>query len=297
MARNFYDLPPFSMLTSFEASARKLSIKKAASELNVTPGAVSHQVKALETDLGRALFTRVHRGVELTREGKLLFETLNRDFSDISATLRQLRRTEDDNSVTIAVTTAVSSLWLTPRLAKFWKDHNAIPINQHVADKPEISGSLVDLKIRYGVRDKDNSNQFPLFRDCLVPVCSENFALANPVETLEDLAILPLIHQDFNENGWTTWQSWFDTLGFHGPIATGMRVNNYIIALQAARENAGLMLGWRRLIKPLLDEGGLVVLSPFELVEGSIFFVEVTNPENMTGNTKTVLDWLLHTID
>ncbi len=296
MARNFYDLPPFATLISFEASARNASFKKAAVELNVTPGAISHQIKALEAELGRPLFTRIHRGVQLTREGSLLFETLGRSFSDVSATMRQLRRTEEDHSVTIAVTTAVSSLWLTPKLSAFWKDHNAIPINQHVADTPRISESLVDLRIRYGVIDKDNPNQFPLFSDCLVPVCSRNFAEAHSVETLDDLARLSLIHQDLTENRWTTWRTWFDDLGYREPISTGIRVNNYIIALQAARDDAGLMLGWKRLIQPLLDEGALITLDSFELYENSMFYVEVTNPETMTGNAKIVLDWLLGTI-
>lgn len=293
MAYPFYDLPSFSMLVAFEASARNASFKRAAVELNVTPGAISHQVKALETHLGRALFVRVHRGVRLNPEGTLLFEAVGRGFSEMSTVMRQLRRPEEDRSVTIAVTTAVSSLWLTPKLAGFWRDHAAIPINQHVADTPRISGSLVDLRIRYGVMDAANPAQFPLFDDRLVPVCSPDFARRHASDSLADLAQLPLIHQDLNDNGWTTWRTWFDALGFRGPIAPGMRVNNYTIALQAARDDAGLMLGWRRLVKPLLDEGALVPFGAFELVEDSIFFVEVTNPDGMTDDARTVLDWLL----
>ncbi|MCX8955411.1 LysR family transcriptional regulator, partial [Ruegeria sp. NA] len=70
MSRRHYNLPPLTTLSAFEAAARHLSFKEAASELSVTPGAVSHQIKALESELGAALFVRKHRGVELTEDGQ-----------------------------------------------------------------------------------------------------------------------------------------------------------------------------------------------------------------------------------
>lgn len=130
MARRYYNLPPLNTLASFECAARNLSIKDAAQELNVTPGAVSHQIKALEGELGTALFERKHRGIGLTENGQRLFASLQRSFSDVSSTLSHVRRTSFDLSVTIAATTAVSSLWLTPRLSRFWKEHGNIPVNQ-----------------------------------------------------------------------------------------------------------------------------------------------------------------------
>ena len=92
MARKHYDLPPLTTLATFEITARRLSFKHVASELNVTPGAVSHQIKALESELGFSLFQRRHRGVALTQQGALLFHALEGSFIRISTVLNRLRR-------------------------------------------------------------------------------------------------------------------------------------------------------------------------------------------------------------
>ena len=84
MARKHYNLPPLTTLTAFEAAARHRSFKLAAMELNVTPGAVSHQIKDLEGDLGVQLFERQHRSVELTTHGVMLFAVLERSFKRLS---------------------------------------------------------------------------------------------------------------------------------------------------------------------------------------------------------------------
>ncbi|MFD1378076.1 LysR family transcriptional regulator [Fodinicurvata halophila] len=90
MSRRVYDLPPLTALAAFETAARHLSFKNAAVELNVTPGAVSHQIRALEEELGASLFVRRHRGVDLTEEGDRLFSTLAESFVRISQRLREI---------------------------------------------------------------------------------------------------------------------------------------------------------------------------------------------------------------
>jgi DNA-binding transcriptional LysR family regulator len=81
MARRYYNLPPLTTLAAFEAAARHRSFKEAAQELSVTPAAVSHQIKALEADLGAPLFRRRHRAVELTADGEALFQVLAASFA------------------------------------------------------------------------------------------------------------------------------------------------------------------------------------------------------------------------
>ena len=147
MTRRHYSLPPLTTLSSFEAAARKLSFKDAATELNVTPGAVSHQIKALEGELGVALFDRKHRGVDLTPHGLKLFHSLERSFLDISRVLAQIQRSAEDTSVSVAATTAVSSLWLTPRITRFWKEHGNVAVNQVVSDGAGRHGTTTDLRI------------------------------------------------------------------------------------------------------------------------------------------------------
>ncbi|MBT5983603.1 MAG: LysR family transcriptional regulator, partial [Thiotrichales bacterium] len=140
MSRRYYKLPPLTSLATFETAARHKSFKGAAEELGVTPGAVSHQIKFLETELGLSLFDRKHHGNNLTDHGESLFAVLQSSFTAISSTLANLKRSASDKEVIISATTAVSFLWLPPRLAQFWKQHPEIPVNQHVTDNPDSQG-------------------------------------------------------------------------------------------------------------------------------------------------------------
>ena len=150
MARAFYDLPPMTTLVAFEAAARHGSFKTAAAELNVTPGAVSRQIKALEGELGGALFERVQRGVMLTEDGQDLFTAVQGAFSAMSRSLAQIKRADTERAITVAATTAVSALWLTPRVTRFWRERPEIRVNQIVSDA-RVEGSGPDLIIEYGL--------------------------------------------------------------------------------------------------------------------------------------------------
>src|SRR5699024_8208501 len=114
---------------------RHLSFKDAAQELSVTPGAVSHQIRALEGDLGTALFRRGHRSVELTDEGEALFEVLSMAFSKISGRLRAIRARRAGAAVTVGSTSAVAALWLSPSLIRFWRAFPDMNVTQLVQDR------------------------------------------------------------------------------------------------------------------------------------------------------------------
>ena len=296
MARRHYNLPPLTTLAAFEAAARHLSFKDAAQELNVTPGAVSHQIKALEAELGTKLFLRQHRGVVLTDGGEALSNTLQSGFSDISATLAQLRRAGDDPTVTIAATTAVSSLWLTPRLARFWKEFQGIPVNQVVSDGLPKLNDQIELQLCYGKTAGDECVYAELFRDELVPLCSPELAEATTDTSLSALAQQPLIHLDFPSHRWTTWDSWFEDCGHMGPVADGVRVNNYTIALQAAREGAGVVLGWKRLVSPLLERGALVPLGAHSVPSPAGFHIASAPLPSLSRNARILRQWLLDSL-
>ncbi len=278
-----------SALVAFEAAARHVSFTQAAQELNVTPGAISHQVKALEGELECRLFQRHHRGVTLTETGAYLLVALQRGFEHMADATAQLRRRASTASVTIGVTTAVSSLWLTPRLAEFWKTHGDVSVAQIVSDT-DAAPAQCDLSIHYGVAPRDGTASRMLFRDRLMALGSPDFARAHRIGGLADLAAIPLIHFDTPVSGWTDWQGWLRALGYHGPIRQGHRVNNYLIALQAARDDMGAVLGWVALTRPLLDKGQLVALLPEEVVPQEAFHVTLRN--QTSPRARLVHDWL-----
>jgi DNA-binding transcriptional LysR family regulator len=277
-------------LVAFEAAARHEGFKAAAQELNVTPAAVSHQVKALEAELGCALFRRHHRGVNLTETGAYLVVALQRGFETMADAVDQLRKRSDRASVTIRVTTAVSSLWLTPKLAQFWKSHGDISVAQIVSDTDPFAQDC-DLSIHYGDMSRDTGTRSLLFHDRIMALASPGFAAANPVGSPEDLAGLPLIHFESGVTDWTDWQGWFRALGYAGPVKASHRVNNYVIALQAARDDMGAVLGWVGLTHSYIDRGLLVPLLPLEVETGEDFYVKLH--AHATDRARLFHDWLV----
>ena len=239
MSRRFYNLPPLTSLAALEAAARHLSFKRAAEELNVTPGAISHQVRALETEIGTKLFNRVHRGVELTEAGEHLFRTVRAAFQDISNRTDALRNQTVRSGVTVGATTAMSALWLTPALSQFWREHPDVRVNQVVSDTLEFGAVQPELVISYGAHRASNYTGTPLFRDTLRPVCAPALAERHAPRSIEDLAAMPLIHLDAPDRRWTSWALWFEEQGYNGPLRRGIVVNNYMIALQAAEDGSG----------------------------------------------------------
>lgn len=280
---------PMRALVSFEAAARLESFKAAATELNVTPAAVSHQIKALERDLRTPLFLRQHRGVELTENGAYLLVAVQGGFEQVNQALFQLKSQHNRSAVTIHSTTAVSSLWLTPRLAEFWKTHESISVSQVVSDT-DRNASKCDLSIHYGNMSEDPNDCIPLFRDSISALCSPEFARKHPASTIEDLAKIPLIQLHMAENHWTTWEQWAEALGYSGPLNMSHFVNNYVIALQAARDGMGAVLGWEGLTSELTATGRLVRLLPDTLPSPLDFYVVRHNHDS--SQVDRVVNWL-----
>ncbi|MBM19053.1 MAG: LysR family transcriptional regulator [Stappia sp.] len=285
-----YDFSSMTALVCFEAAARSSSFKKAAQELNVTPAAISHQIKALETDLGCSLFLRQHRGVELTEKGAFLFIAAQRGFEGISDALAHIRDRPETVDVTIGTSTAFSALWLTPKITAFWKIHPEITVSQIISDVPGMTARC-DLSIHYGGTQESGADHRELFRDMIVALGTKRFAADFAISTLEDLHKAPLIHASGKETGWTTWDDWFAALGHGEPKRRRLHVNNYMIALQAAQDDVGAVLGWDGLVGDLMREGRLVKLVADSIPSPSPFELRV-HPR-ATSRARLFADWLV----
>ncbi len=294
MARRHYNLPPLTALATFEAAARHGSFKQAAAELNVTPGAVSHQIKALEQDLGLALFERRAQGILLTPDGSELQQVLARSFRQTAAVLDRLRRSARPFGVTIGSTTAMAALWLMPKITAFWRSHPDLRVSQHASDLETGPGlPPMDLRIRYGRGVWPEEEAALLFADEVLPLCSPDFAKRAGCPTLEELASLPLIHMQSEQGSWTTWRDWFAVLGHDGAIDRSLVVNNYMIALQAAQDGNGVCLGWRNLTRPLLDRGLLQPLTALSIVSPGSFYLTWPKDVPLVAEAATLRDWLI----
>ena len=146
-------LPPLTALRAFEAAARHMSFAKAADELNVTPAALSFQIKSLEEHLGQPVFHRLNRAVELTEIGALLTPGLESGFSEIASAWSRVRRFADQTILTVTAGPAFTALWLAPRLFTFAADHPDIELRFSASLKlVDFDRDDVDLAIRFGPR-------------------------------------------------------------------------------------------------------------------------------------------------
>lgn len=286
--RSPYDFASMTALICFEAAARNASFKTAAQEMNVTPAAVSHQIKALEQELGCALFIRRHRGVELTEKGAFLLVALQRGFETISDTVSRLRDRPDVVDVTIRTTTAVSALWLTPKITAFWKIHPDITVSQVISDVA-TSVSRHDLSIGYAFPGDDSDEWREIFRDRILAYGTPRFAAEHGIAGIGDLLRAPLIHM-IDDNAWTSWTDWFHELGHPAPSGRGLLVNNHMIALQAAEDDAGAVLGWEGLMARVLQGGRLVNLVPDSIASPAAFCLRL-NPR-ASAQARLFADWL-----
>ncbi|MFT5505937.1 MAG: LysR family glycine cleavage system transcriptional activator, partial [Gammaproteobacteria bacterium] len=262
MARRYYQLPSLTGINSFDACARHKSFTGAAAELGVTLGAVSRQIKALESELDQKLFHRRQRGVELTSEGEELFIVVSEGFQNIGNLCQSFKLRHQLSDVTLAGTTAFVSLWLMPRLSDFWLTHQDITLNHSISDNPVDNAYLnADIRIRYGNGNWPKEVSEKLFTDVIYPVCGLEFAKNNPVSNLNEMIDLPLLSLQSLDMAWTGWDGWFAYWQVNDQSAHFRRFNNYVVTLQAAQDNQGIALGWHSQVKDLIRKRKLCRLT------------------------------------
>src|SRR5580692_5226428 len=149
--RSTTHLPPLSALRAFEAAARLQSFSKAADELNVTPAAISHQIHALEEDLGVSLFNRRNRAVALTASARVLLPGLTEAFAGIQASVRRLRAHNDTGTLNVTASPSFAGKWLVQRLHRFQESSPEIDVRISATDEiVDLTRGDFDIAIRYG---------------------------------------------------------------------------------------------------------------------------------------------------
>lgn len=298
MTSRFYGLPSLTALAVFEAAARHQSLKDAASELNVTAGAVSHQIKALEQEISVDLFRRVHRGVELTREGEELYAVLARSFNQTAIVLERLRAGERVAVVTIGATTAVAAMWLLPRITSFWSEHPRVRINHRISDAPfDLKRADVELAVRYGRGNWPGEESDKLFDDEIIAVCSPDFAARHQGIDAIAMPDLSLVQMETVNRNWTTWAEWFRFHKLESGRLIGPRFDNYSIAMQAAADGVGVALCWKHLTGEYLASGKLVQFTDLSMPAPGSFYLTWNSHETLSDSAIQIRDWLLKTAD
>jgi len=297
-------LPSLNALRAFEAAARHLSLTKAARELHVTPAAVSHQLKALEADLGVSLLRRVKGEFVLTETAQTVRPVLSAGFDRIAEAVRRLRADEALRFLTISVSPTFAANWLVRRLGAFNAAFPEIDVRLQTTNEiTDFARDGVDIAIRFGAGDYPGLHTIRLFDEEIFPVCSP--ALLDrgpPLVHPADLAAHTLLHVEWS---WAMtrgepldWQMWLHAAGADEVDATrGPRFSYTSFALQAAADGQGLALGSEALAGDDLAAGRLVC--PFDVVLPVNFAYYLVYPEDTADRPKIAnfRHWILAEID
>ena len=275
-------LPPLSALRAFEAAARHMSFTKAADELHVTPAAISHQIHALEQDLGVRLFHRGNRSIELTTSAQVLLPGLSEAFAGIQSSVRRLRAHNDTGTLTVTASPSIAGKWLVLRLHRFQERHPEVDVRISATDEVvDLTRGDFDIAIRYGRGVYPGLEVELLFTNEVFPACSPQLLAAGPpLQTPEDLSRHTLIHDQAAERDplVPTWPMWLKAAGVKNvPAGAGLTFNSMSLALDAAIAGQGVVLAYSTIAAADLAAGRLVRLFSLALPDQFAYYI-VTAP-------------------
>ena len=257
------NLPPLDALRVFESAARLGSFNAAAAELNLTPSAVSHRIRALEDVLRVPLFERAHRRVALTPEGARYAVSVADALAILRSATRRLSANRADGPLSMTLSPAFALRWLLPRLTRFQQRHPEIELRfVSSSDLHDFRSGDLDMAVRYGRGDWPGLEAERLMALDATAVCSPEVAATGPpLDAPADVAHRVRIHV---ENRPDDWRMWLLAAGVEGvDPAAGPVFESVPVALEAALNHIGLVIADRQVIARDLEDGRLV--EPFDV--------------------------------
>jgi LysR family glycine cleavage system transcriptional activator len=285
-------LPPLNALRAFEAAARHESFTRAAEELCVTQGAVSHQVKALEAELGIKLFNRERQRLVITEAGREYLTVLRDSFDRIALGTERLLQRQKAGVLTVSTSPDFAAKWLVHRLGRFAEAHPEIDLRvsatlHHV----DFAREDVDVAVRHGDGNWPGLDAVRLAPEELFAVCSPKLlAGRSRLKKPADLLKLPLLHLDDRR----IWSKWFDAAGVaHPELTQGPILNRVSMVIDAAVDGQGVALARTTLAAHDLISGRLV--RPFDVTLRTAKTYWIVCPKATAALPKIALfrDWLL----
>jgi LysR family glycine cleavage system transcriptional activator len=291
-------LPSLNGLRAFEAAARHLSFTVAASELNVTQTAISHQIRRLEQELGIRLFVRQNRALALTPEAKDYLPGVRAAFNDLRLATDRLMRKDDDHVLTVSTLASLAAKWLLPRLSAFQEAHPGIDVRITTSTAlVDFRTGDVDAAIRYGRGHWPGLRADWLTADELFPVCSPALLAGNrPLRSPEDLRDHVLLH---TSNIYTDdWRLWLTAAGLPTNLSThpGVTFDLIFMTVQAAIDGIGVAMGRTSYVEDDIAKGRLVV--PFKIALPADAGFYLVSPEAGADSPKlrAFRQWLIASV-
>ncbi|SAK42333.1 DNA-binding transcriptional activator GcvA [Caballeronia fortuita] len=251
-------LPALNALRAFEAAARHESFSRAADELFVTHGAVSHQIRALESELGVSLFARDGKRVRLTDRGKQYAAEVRAALVALAESTRRIRSGDRDRRLIVSTIPSFSARWLTPRVGRFIERHADVDLELlTTASLIDFNRDDADVALRFGYGKYAGLHTEELLDEVFFPACAPNFRGGQLPRVPRDLATLPLLRSDDE-----LWRPWFDAAGLADlpEPKRGVLYEDSSNLLQAAIDGQGIALVRRSLAMQEIIAGRLVRL-------------------------------------
>jgi LysR family glycine cleavage system transcriptional activator len=278
-------LPPLNALRAFEAAGRLESLTDAAAELNVTPAAVGHQVKALESYFEQALFERRYRAIALTEKGRLLLAGLTDGFDRLSESVDAFNTLEEQRALMISCCTSFAARWLVPRLDNFRVLHPDIDVRLDATQRlVDLRREDFDLGIRFGPGQWEGLESDYLVDEEFILVASPSLLARIPVNKPSDLALHTLLHREDSPGPLPLdWAIWLQAAEVDNVDANrGIRYNMESMAIQAAVDGHGIALVSNVLVKADIEAGKLVRLFDLGLpVSGDVAYYLAYTPSRL----------------
>jgi len=307
-------LPPLNALKAFEATGRLLSVKKAAAELNVTPAAVSHQIKALEDFLGVKLFLRRNRALELTEAARACLPKLREGFDNLAQAMERLRAHKGGGMLTVSAAPSFAARWLMPRLHRFLESHPQMDVRISArlrqsaeggrrgvaAERATVDAWLADsdVAILYGRGDYPGFQVDKLFPLTITPICSPRL-LTDPEHPLlrpADLRNQLLLHDDTGDlyDGVSFWEVWLKAAGVQDvDLSHGAHFSHAVLAFEAAAEGHGVVATMPLLAESDLNAARLVTPFALRAPLESTYYMVCAEPAAGRKDVAEFRKWLL----
>lgn len=288
-------LPSLNGLRAFEAAARHLSFTLAASELNVTQTAISHQIRRLEEELGIRLFVRQNRALALTPEARDYLPGVRAAFNDLRLATDRLLRKDDDKVLTVSTLASLAAKWLLPRLTDFQEQHPGIDVRITTSTSlVDFQRDNVDAAIRYGRGQWPGLRADWLMADELFPVCSPSLLRGDkPLRQPEDLRGYPLLHTS-NANS-DDWRLWLTAAGLPADIARqpGITFDMIFMTIQAAIDGIGVAMGRTSYVQDDIAKGRLVVPFKIALPADAGFYLVAPEGRREAPKLAAFREWMI----
>ncbi len=282
-------LPNLAALRAFEAAARHQNFSRAAQEIHLTHGAISHQVRALEEELGVPLFVRHGKRLTVTAEGLRFAEVLRKSLDEIANAAEELRNSVGHQRLTVSSIPSFAARWLAPRLGKFIDLHPEIELTlQSSSHLQDLTRDAIDVGLRFGLGHYPGLVVQHLMGDYHYPVCSPRFNGGQLPCAPGDLARLPLLRSD------ELWLPWFVAAKVDLPEPSGgLRFQDSSMLVRAAVQGDGVGLVRHVVAAQEMASGELVRLFDVAVKSDFAYYFACTVQSEKKPQVAAFKAWLL----